>query len=83
MSRHFDQTMYHSDFAFSLFWYTKKNYRWLFCDKDKQNDIFKTKYVMFYLFQNFLQHFSNIMFSPFICIGWRTNGVWMKLHIIK
>ena len=98
MSCHFDQTMYHSDFAFSLFLCTKKNYLWLFCDKNKQNDIFKTsssKYKskwnkpnpsrtransklnngMIFLFQYFLQHFSHIMFSPFICTGWRINGV--------
>ena len=65
-SRHF---MYHFVFAFSVLVHEKELPARLFCDKNKQNDIFKTKYGMFYLFQYFLQHFSHIMFSPFICIG--------------
>ena len=74
----------HSDFCvFSLFWCTKKNYRWLFCDKNRQNDHIQNQTWDVLFISVFLQHFSHSMFSPFICIRWRTNGVWVKLHIIK
>ena len=67
----------HSDFAFSLFWCTKKN---CFVIRINKMTYSKPKHGVFYLFQYFLQHFSHSMFSPVICIGLRTNGVWMKLH---
>ena len=50
MSRHFDETMTHFDFAFSPFWCTKNFNWWLFCVKNKSNNIFQTKNLMFYSF---------------------------------
>ena len=69
--------------VFSLFWCTKKNYRWLFCDKNKQNDHIQNQTWDVLFISVFLQHFFHSMFSSFICIRWRTNGVWVKLHLIK
>ena len=76
ISRHFDQTMTILILHFLCFGALKE----LFWDKNKQNDIFTTKTWGVLFVPVSLQHFSHSMFSPFICIGWRTNGVWIKLH---
>ena len=61
MSRHFDQTMtiltsHFLHFGALVYW-------WLFCDKNKQNNIFKTKHEMFYwLFQYFHNTFLTACF---------------------
>ena len=49
----------------------------------RMNKIIYLKKLMFYSFQYFSQHFSHSIFSPFICTGWRTNCVWIELHISK
>ena len=40
---------------------------------------------MYYSFQYFTKllakHVMHV--SPFICAGWRMNGVWIKIHISK
>ena len=80
MPRHFDQTMAILISHFFPFWCAENFYLWSFSDMKKQNNIFKTKKGCFYSFQYLLNHFSHHIFSPFICSGWRANGVLIKLH---
>ena len=83
MWRHFDETLTILISHFFRFWCTKNFNWWLFCVKNKSNNIFQTKKLMFYSFKYFSQHFSYSSFSHSLCTGWRTIGVWIELHISK